>query len=439
MPELPRDSSFDGTITLYRLGYRYIGERCRALGTDTFETRLLLRPTICMTGAEAARVFYDTEHMRRRGAMPARVCRTLIGHGGVQGLDGPGHRQRKDLLMGLMLPERIAQLTELARQEWRAALQRWRGRQRVTLLDEAHEVFCRAVCRWSGVPLPDDSHAVFRTADFAAMIDGAGALGPRYWRARLARLRGESWGQRLIQRARMGELEPERESALFAIARYRELDGELLEPAVAAVELLNVLRPTVAIGRFVTFAALALHRFPESRPSGYGSRDLLNFVNEVRRFFPFFPFASAIVGKPFEWHGCRFPWGRRVLLDLYGTDHDARLWDRPNEFHPERFEGGDIDAFALIPQGGGDPYVHHRCAGEWITIALLRDAVEFLHREARYRVPEQDLSVDLRRMPALPKSGFVIEALPPRNGGVRGQRPTSGASGTAQASQKPQL
>ena len=32
---------------------------------------------------------------------------------------------------------------------------------------------------------------------------------------------------------------------------------------MAAVELLNVLRPTVAVDRFIVFAALALHRHPE--------------------------------------------------------------------------------------------------------------------------------------------------------------------------------
>jgi fatty-acid peroxygenase len=423
-------------MALFRLGYGYIGERCRLLHTDLFETRLLLQPTICFLGAEAARVFYDTEHMRRLGAMPWRVRNTLLGSGGVQSLDGPAHRQRKEMFMGLMLPERIGQLSELAREEWRAALQRWHKQERVTLLDEAQQIFCRAVCRWSGVPLPE-SEVALRTGDFAAMIDGAAAIGPRYWRSRLARVRGEGWCRGLIRGTRAGELEPEPDTALAVIAFHRDVDGRLLEPNVAAVELLNVLRPTVAIATYVTFAALALHRFPDSRPSdSEGGRDLQNFINEVRRYFPFFPFAAAVVGRTFEWRGYRFPKGHRVLLDLYGTDHDSRLWEAPEQFRPDRFERDEIDAFALIPQGGGDPYVHHRCAGEWITIALLKDATEFLQRDAKYRVPEQDLSVDLGRMPARPASGFVIEARPP-GGAAKAGHSAAGASGTTPAHQKP--
>src|SRR3546814_12561235 len=61
-----------------------------------------------------------------------------------------------------------------------------------------------------------------------------------------------------------------------------------------------------------------------------------------------------------------------------------------------------------VPQGGGDHHAGHRCPGEWITIALLKSAVRMLTMEMRYSVPEQDLTVSLARMPALPRSRFVI-------------------------------
>lgn len=65
-------------------------------------------------------------------------------------------------------------------------------------------------------------------------------------------------------------------------------------------------------------------------------------------------------------------------------------------------------AFNFIPQGGGDHYQGHRCPGEWITLELLKAASCLLTRAMRYDVPEQDLRVDLSRMPAIPESGFVI-------------------------------
>ncbi len=48
------------------------------------------------------------------------------------------------------------------------------------------------------------------------------------------------------------------------------------------------------------------------------------------------------------------------------------------------------------------------CAGEWLTIALMKRAVRLLTTDMRYGVPEQDLRIDLSRLPTVPKSRFVI-------------------------------
>jgi fatty-acid peroxygenase len=153
-----------------------------------------------------------------------------------------------------------------------------------------------------------------------------------------------------------------------------------------------------------------LHRYPACRQklaageSGYAEL----FAQEVRRFYPFFPSVMALVRRDFEWKGYRFPAGARVMLDLYGTDHDARMWDAPEEFRPERFRGWKECSFSFIPQGGGDPHIHHRCPGEGIAVALIKVAANFLTREIAYHVPEQDLRIDQSRLPALPRSRFVI-------------------------------
>jgi fatty-acid peroxygenase len=74
----------------------------------------------------------------------------------------------------------------------------------------------------------------------------------------------------------------------------------------------------------------------------------------------------------------------------------------------ERFEGWDESPYNFVPQGGGDHYIHHRCPGEWIAIALLKGAVKFLSREIEYEVPDQDLELQWSQMPPLPRSRFVI-------------------------------
>lgn len=97
-----------------------------------------------------------------------------------------------------------------------------------------------------------------------------------------------------------------------------------------------------------------------------------------------------------------------MLLDLYGTCHDERIWDAPHTFRPERFAGREIDPFTLIPQGGGDHFRHHRCAGEWITLRVLGASLRFLLEELSYRVPPADLDIDLSKIPTQPANGFVI-------------------------------
>jgi fatty-acid peroxygenase len=95
------------------------------------------------------------------------------------------------------------------------------------------------------------------------------------------------------------------------------------------------------------------------------------------------------------------------MLDLYGQNHDPVVWPQPYAFDPGRFIDRGIGAYELVPQGGGDPHTGHRCPGEAITIALLQALTVRLAR-LDYTVPAQDLTISLRRIPALPASRLVI-------------------------------
>jgi len=410
--DFPRDPGLDNTLALLREGYLYIPNRCRRYHSDVFKTRLLLQDTICMSGAEAAALFYDADRFVRKGAAPMRVQKTLFGVGGVQGLDGERHLHRKLLFMPLMDDSNVEQLVRLTALEWDNAIARWERRERIVLFDEVQEILCRAVCAWVGVPLPEPDVAQ-RTADFAAMIEAGGKVGPAHWRGRHARKRTERWIVELIHHLRTQPNPAMDHRMAELIASYRGLDGELLSEHVAAVELINVIRPTIAIGRFIVFAALALHEHPECRQGIAAADEQYRewFVQEVRRYYPFFPFVAARVRKDFEWHGYRFRKGTRVMLDLYGTNHDGRAWREPDKFQPERFRTWGGSAYNFIPQGGSDVRTQHRCPGEPIVIALVKDAVRILVERMRYEVPEQDLRVSLSRIPTLPESRFVISGV----------------------------
>lgn len=409
MSPIPRDQSLDSTLAFLAQGYTFISRRCQRYQSDIFATRLMGRRVICMLGEEAAMVFYQPERFTRRGALPKTALWLLQDTGSVAMLDHDDHHWRKQMFMALMTPASIQQLADLTATEWQRCLREWSLLDQVVLFDKVEEILCRAVCAWTGIPLPE-AQVEQRTHELSAMIKGAGHVGPQNWRGLWLRARTERWIRQIVEQIRHHELEVDEQCAAYVIAMHQDRKGALLDASIAAVELLNLLRPTVAVARYITFAALALHNYPACQPrlkAGNGEyREW--FVQEVRRFYPFFPVVGGRVLQPFAWRGHHFAQGDWVLLDLYGTNHDPRIWQEPATFQPERFRQWNGSPFTLIPQGGGDYSVNHRCAGEWLTLVLMHQAVHLLTTAMRYTVPAQDLTVNPAKMPALPQSRFII-------------------------------
>ncbi|NKE46098.1 cytochrome P450 [Roseomonas frigidaquae] len=409
MASIPRAGHLDSSLAFLREGYEFVGRRCRSLGVDLFRTRLLGRTFHCAQGAEAAAMFYHPGRFTRAGALPSSVLKLLQDEGSVATLDAAAHRHRKAMLMSLMSPAALEDMAARAAVALRRRAESWPARGEVGLHAEFRASLGEAVCDWAGLALEPAAQARL-TDQLGAMIDNAGRIGPANWIARLRRQGAERDLARRIAAVREGRATAPEGSALQVIAFHQNPDGSLLSEALAAVELLNILRPTVAIARFMVFAALALHEHPAARPGLAEPDRLLAFVQEVRRLAPFFPIVGGIARSGFSWRGVDFPAGSRFILDLYGTNRDGRSWEAPLEFRPDRFLGWAGNPFTLIPQGGGDHFTGHRCAGEWLTIAVMQAMLRVLALELHYQVPPQDLSVDLSRMPALPRSGFLVRA-----------------------------
>lgn len=406
---IPYEKGLDNTISLLKEGYNYIPNRRRRFHTDIFGTRLMGQNVICIGGEEAARIFYDNDKFRRKGAAPRRIQQSLFGKNGVQTMDGAMHQHRKQLFMGLMTRERIQDLMVITRKQWNVAKEDWIQKDKIRLFDEVRKMMCRVACNWAGVPLWA-KELEQRTADLSSMIDAFGAVGPRHWKGRIARNRSERWIRKIIKQVRGGEVNPSTDTALYAMAWHRNLDGKLMSTQMAAVELINILRPIVAIARYITFGALAMHEFPETAAKLRADDDTYsqNFVQEIRRYYPFGPFLGARVRSNFNWNGHLFQKGTLVLLDIYGTNHDPNLWQNPYTFSPKRFTEWEGSPFDFIPQGGGDYYIGHRCAGEWITVEVMKVSLDFLTNQVAYNVPEQNLNMSLVRMPPIPKSRVVL-------------------------------
>ncbi|WP_229217688.1 cytochrome P450 [Massilia forsythiae] len=410
---VPHARGFDNAISLLREGYRFMPRRFEALGADAFTTRLMLRKVLCVRGEDGARMFYQPGRFRRKTGLPPTALALLQDFGSVTTHEGDMHRQRKAMFMSLFGPHERQRLVDLAAAQWRERFDKWRGMPGVIVHHEAEIVLCRAVCQWAGIPIGPEE-ATQRAREFSAMVDGAASVGPRNWKALLIRTRTEHWARALIDAVRAGTIQVPLESPLSVIARHRDADGELLRRKHAAVELINLLRPTVAVSRFIAFGVLALHQHPQSRARLAEDDTYLTwFAQEVRRYYPFIPAIGGVASHDFDWHGMRIAKGTWVLIDLYGTDHHPASWGDPETFRPERFERWESSGFDLIPQGGGDHYAGHRCPGEFATLDLVKSALRLFATEIDYAVPPQDLTVSLRRMPTLPASGMVIRDVRP--------------------------
>ena len=111
---------------------------------------------------------------------------------------------------------------------------------------------------------------------------------------------------------------------------------------------------------------------------------------------------------PFEWHGFRVPAGRRILLDVHGTNH-GEAWSDPWAFEPERFLDTDpMECPAFVPQGGGDVRTGHRCPGEGVAVGLMVTTLRALADLPDLEVRPEDLHFSMRRMPTRPDTGFRV-------------------------------
>jgi len=418
----------DQTMELLRRGYLFTTlQRLRPEHQgdgEAMTVRVFGRPATVVRGPSGVRFFYDQHVMRRQGAMPAVVARPLFGRGAVHSLDGPMHHRRKSMFVELLMDEdRVESLLRDADRLLAEALDGWHESGRGTVYDTAVAAYGRAVIRWAGIAERPEVE-LRRARGLARIVDGFGTPGPSYVAAYRQRIVCDRWARQLITQVREGRRTAPTDSVLARIAAQTDDDARLLDPHTAGVELLNVLRPTVAVARLAAFVAIELlqhHEWmtrlaDEARERGdtVGGPLATAFAQEVRRLSPFVPLLAAVTTRPTMYAGTAVPQGRRVLLDVVGTNRDHTCWDEPHAFDPSRFLGtGEEWSDHFVPQGGGRPETGHRCPGELVTVGLLALTAARLSLLDVSAAEDQDLGWSWGRMPTMPRSGVVIDVRSP--------------------------
>jgi fatty-acid peroxygenase len=240
----------DSSLALMREGYLFISNKIRENNSKIFKARLMAQDVICMRGKEAAELLYDQDRFQRYNAAPKRVQKTLFGENAIQSLDGNEHLHRKNLFLSILTPENDRRLAELTLKQWQDSVSKWEGLEKIKLFEEAKNILCWVSCRWAGIPL-QKADTEEKADDFYSMIDGFGGIGPRYWMGKHARNQTEQWIAQIIDDTRAGKLKPDENTALYSIAFYKEADGIQLDTSMAAIELINIIRPIIAIATYI--------------------------------------------------------------------------------------------------------------------------------------------------------------------------------------------
>lgn len=400
---------------LMNKGYNLLGELREDVDAPVVKAEFFNENITVIYGEEAARKFYNPANFKREGAMPKPILKTLFGEDGVQTLDGDAHHHRKNYFMDLMIPERMEDYQNILAKHLSEALDKQHGE--FELFDLANKVLFNAISEWSGINLDQyNKEKLEKLAENQiSMISGAVTSPTDHVKGISDRNESEKWAQELIEEARKHPVPGKENLALYTFANATDLEGELLPVEVAAVELLNIIRPTVALTVWIALMGHALFAKEDVYDALKADFDKLQdlFIQEMRRYYPFFPMLPAITVRDVEVDGYEIPKDSWVVLDIYGTNHDNRTIASPEQFDIERYIGKAKDIsyeeeYEMIAQGGGKFREMHRCAGEWITLHTMRVFSDHLVNKYEFSVPEQDWTIPVNQFPTYPNSKSLL-------------------------------
>lgn len=400
---------------LYDAGYEVLEELRSEVDAPVVKASLLNQEIIAIHGPDAAKKFYDADNFKREKAMPTPILKTLQGEGGVQTLDGKEHYKRKSVFMDLMTPDRMEDYRKILEETLTQELDAQTGQ--FELYHLTKNVLFKAICKWAGINLGQYSEKeIDELADTQVdMFEGTVNSVSDHLQGIEGRKKAEKWAQELLSEARNNPVPGKENVALYAFAEATDVDGNRLPLNIAAVDFLNIIRPTVAITVWVDLMGDALfgpnNVYKELKQNFDHLQD--SFIQEMRRYYPFFPMVPAISKRDIDVDGYLVPEGSWVVLDLYGTNHDSRSINNSDSFIIDRYVGRTKqisydEEYEMIAQGGGDFRAMHRCAGEWITLHTLRVFSDKLVNDYKFSIPEQNWDVPMNKFPTFPEDKVLL-------------------------------
>uniref|UniRef100_A0A8C0WEU6 unspecific monooxygenase n=1 Tax=Castor canadensis TaxID=51338 RepID=A0A8C0WEU6_CASCN len=164
--------------------------------------------------------------------------------------------------------------------------------------------------------------------------------------------------------------------------------------------------------------------FPNKAPATYDALVQMEYldmvVNETLRLYPIAGRLERLCKTDVEINGAFIPKGTVVMVPTYALHRDPKLWQEPEEFHPERFSKKNkdsIDPYIFMPFGNGP----RNCLGMRFAlmnmkVALIRVLQNFTFKPCK----ETQIPMKLSKQGFLQAEKPIVLKAVPRDGIISG-------------------
>jgi cytochrome P450 len=300
-----------------------------------------------------------------------------FGPGSLFALDGDEHLRERKLLLPPFQGDRMRSYESIIQEETERALAQWEDDVEFATMPSFMTITLNAILRAifgaegenqrrlaAMLPKMTEYASLFTMVPFLRRDLGPGSPGRKF--AALRR-QYDALISEMVDDALADPALGERIDVLALLVRARYDDGSEMSRSAIADELFALL----AAGHETTATTLAwaverLRRHPEvyqrlrDEALAGGKEFRLATINEVQRVRSVINATDrGVLVKEFEFGEWRIPKGYRLIAMATVVHNDERVFERADEFLPDRFVGSKPNLYSWLPFGGGS----RRCIG----------------------------------------------------------------------------
>jgi cytochrome P450 len=379
LPPGPRAPSLLQTLA-WALAPTWVMDNCaRRLGESFTLTFWPSGMKLAMvSGPEAVKTVFTAPGDVAPSAAGNSPLRPVMGPSSVIVLTGPEHMRQRKLLLPPFHGERMREYEQTIVDATRKDMARWPLGEPMRLHERTRSITLEVILR-AVFGVEAERMGALRTAieqliapigprqavqialRVASVERPTGAIG----RA-LDRLDAVIY-EELARRRAQTDL-AQRTDILSLLLQARDEDGQAMTDEELRDELVTLLLAghettatsvAWAIERLVRHPGKLARLVAEIDDSDGDDSYMTAVIAETLRVRPVVPIVARTLTQPLEVAGYQMPAGTRLAPSIYLTNRNARVYDDPHSFRPERFLDAAPETFSWIPFGGGI----RRCIG----------------------------------------------------------------------------